>query len=261
MAAPPSAPPILYFWDDRVLYVGPGLPATSHSHHAIQICIPLSGELRLRAGPWDAWREYRGAVIAADARHESDVAVESLVAVWLDPGSREARGLRQARAPRSLAPLEEEELAALRPRLLRCWRQRWESSRAARLLDAVVRSLARRRWVDAEIDPRVARVAELARSGRHGRRWLPELAASVCLSPSRLEHLFTAEMGIPMRRYVLWQQLRRAARGLAAGSSVTEAAHAAGFSDTGHLSRTFRRFLGFAPSSAFSPQLSRIVQA
>ncbi len=252
---------VLYFWDDRVLYMGPGLPATVHAHQAIQVCIPLSSKLRLRSGPPAPWREYSGAVIAANQPHESDLAVDVLATFWLDPGVGEARELMQCRSSQPITPFEEPQLAALLPQFLACWRERWEPSRAASLLDEAVRALTPSLDPNVEIDPRVARAAEIARSNRHRRRWLSGLAAAVSLSPSRLEHIFTSEMGIPLRRYLLWQRLRRAVQELADGSSVTQAAHSAGFSDAAHLSRTFRRMLGFTPSSAFRLHVSRIVQA
>jgi AraC-like DNA-binding protein len=99
------------------------------------------------------------------------------------------------------------------------------------------------------------------RSRSDGRSPLKELAALVALSPSRLEHLFKTTTGVSLRHYLLWQRLRRAVEELATGSSVTRAAHSAGFSDTAHLSRTFRRMLGFTPSSALQRQGSSFVQA
>src|SRR6266481_5803252 len=49
-----------YFWGARALYLGPGLPATVLSHHAVQVCIPLSGTVRLRTGARAEWRHYEG---------------------------------------------------------------------------------------------------------------------------------------------------------------------------------------------------------
>ena len=50
------------------------------------------------------------------------------------------------------------------------------------------------------------------------------------------------------RRYLLWLRLQDAVRELAAGAPATDAAHAAGFADSAHLSRTFRRMFGITPS-------------
>jgi len=39
------------------------------------------------------------------------------------------------------------------------------------------------------------------------------------------------------------------------GASLTEAAHAAGFFDSAHFSRTFRQTFGFAPSTVLGATL------
>ena len=54
--------------------------------------------------------------------------------------------------------------------------------------------------------------------------------------------------GLPLRRYVLWLRLRDVLLSLAEGASLTEAAHAAGFADSAHMSRTFRDMFGVRPS-------------
>ena len=76
---------------------------------------------------------------------------------------------------------------------------------------------------------------------------LESLAERAGLSPSRFMHVFTESLGVPLRPYLLWLRLQHAAGRLLAGESATEAAHAAGFSDAAHLSRTFRRILGTTP--------------
>lgn len=252
---------LLYFWGERVLYIGPGLPATLHAHHATQVCIPLSGTIRLRPGPPAPWQEYSGALIPADQPHDSDVAVDLLATFWLRPGVADARKRMPCTTSQRIIPLERQPLADLLPKFLACWSQRWAPDRADSLLSETLRALSRRRPFDTRLDSRVVRIMEIVGSGRLGSPWLPELAASVALSPSRLEHLFRSEVGISLRRYLLWQRLQWAVRELASGSSVTRAAHSAGFSDTAHLSRTFRRMLGFTPSSALELQVSRFVQA
>ena len=53
---------------------------------------------------------------------------------------------------------------------------------------------------------------------------------------------------MPFRRYRAWQRLRAAIREVAGGSSLTAAAHAAGFADQAHFTRSFRRTFGAPPS-------------
>jgi AraC-like DNA-binding protein len=60
-------------------------------------------------------------------------------------------------------------------------------------------------------------------------------------------HVFTTSLGIPIRPYLLRLRVQQAAGAIAAGRTVTEAAHVAGFADAPHLTRTFRRVFGITP--------------
>ncbi|WWL46237.1 helix-turn-helix transcriptional regulator [Pseudomonas parakoreensis] len=74
-----------------------------------------------------------------------------------------------------------------------------------------------------------------------------ELAALVHLSPTRFSHWFVEQTGLPLRSYAKWLRLTQAVRHLASGEPITTAAHASGFSDSAHFSRTFRSLLGIDP--------------
>jgi AraC-like DNA-binding protein len=77
---------------------------------------------------------------------------------------------------------------------------------------------------------------------------LRDVAAAVHLSPSRLRHLFVQETGTTFRGYVLWLRINRAVAAMMDGCTWTDAAHETGFSDSAHLSRTFRRMFGINPA-------------
>ena len=251
-----TSPGRLYFWGSRALYLGPDVPAIVHSHHAIQVCIGLSGPVRLRTGASTRWGNYAGAIIPSNVPHETDVPAELLATFWLDPDTPNAKRLVSPSVGRAILHIDREKLDQLLPKLHACWRALCDSKRAAEVLDEVVRILASSQQA-APTDPRVARACKLLAAAR--RAPLEEIAAGVSLSASRLSHLFRAELGLPPRRYQLWLRLRDAIGELQNGCSVTEAAHAAGFADVAHLSRTFRRMLGFTPSTLL--QVSRFVQA
>jgi AraC-like DNA-binding protein len=71
-------------------------------------------------------------------------------------------------------------------------------------------------------------------------------------------HFFKQEMGLTIRRYVLWQRKLLAMKRMAVGDSITTAAHTAGFADAAHLTRTYRQLSGVSPSEIW--QNSRFVQ-
>ncbi|WP_336207177.1 helix-turn-helix transcriptional regulator [Nonomuraea sp. LPB2021202275-12-8] len=83
---------------------------------------------------------------------------------------------------------------------------------------------------------------------RRGPVRLRTVADAVHLSPSWLAHLFSAHVGIPLRPYVRWLRLQRAIDLVAAGETLTAAAHSAGFTDSPHFTRVFRHTFGNAPS-------------
>ncbi|MNR25542.1 DNA-binding transcriptional regulator AraC [compost metagenome] len=85
------------------------------------------------------------------------------------------------------------------------------------------------------------------------------LASKVFISSSRLIHLFTDQVGIPIRKYMLWRKLLLALQEMITTKNMTQAALKAGFSDAPHFNRTFKRMFGLNPSSLLKN--SQIIQA
>lgn len=79
---------------------------------------------------------------------------------------------------------------------------------------------------------------------------LTDVAQQVALSPSRLGRLFNEQVGQSFPTYVRWARLRCAVEALRDGASLTDAAHAAGFTDSAHANRVCHEMFGMAPSQA-----------
>ncbi len=79
-----------------------------------------------------------------------------------------------------------------------------------------------------------------------------EVANQLALSESRFLHLFSEELGIAWRPYLLWRRMMCAIQAMINSNSATEAAHLAGFSDSAHLSRTFRKNFGMSIRQALT---------
>lgn len=100
----------------------------------------------------------------------------------------------------------------------------------------------------ADLNAKVKAMIDYVRTNLDGAVKLASAAGIACLSPSRARHLFAEETGLPFKAFVLWLRLERAVACYAAGHSLTEAAHLAGFADSAHLSRTFRKTFGLRAS-------------
>jgi len=98
---------------------------------------------------------------------------------------------------------------------------------------------------DERVESTMSRIRDLVREGRLDKSLTaPELGRAVGLSTSRLAALFREGTGVPIRPFILWTRLQLAVETISTGSSLTEASHAAGFADSAHLARTFRRMFG-----------------
>lgn len=93
-------------------------------------------------------------------------------------------------------------------------------------------------------DARLQRALDQVDALLSGKVSAAAVARAAHLSLSQLERLFSAQLGLPVRRLVLWRRLRLAIRFILLGSTLTDAAHGAGFADAAHFSRTMRSLFG-----------------
>ena len=215
--------------------------ADFHAHHAIQITACLTGALTLENA--DESLSAPILAVAADARHRFE-ARGLLAFIFVEPESRLGRALTEALfSERDLLPLDAERLAPLLAPLRATFEAPLDSSallRAGRaVVDALVPATAPRLP-----DPRVQRIVAHATAHVDEPLSLADAAAGIHLSPSRLRHLFVEQTGLAFKTYLLWLRLVRAVQVYSEGQSLTEAAHAAGFSDSAHFSRIFKRTFG-----------------
>src|SRR5581483_4394695 len=233
----------LHLWPERLLLLGPAFDTAFHRHHAAQFCIGLEGAVRLRREREAAWTSAAGFFVPPDAPHQFDAGGGAVALLYLEPESLAcAAPLRRQAQAGPFAMADEAALAALR-RLHGGSGE--DPEMALRGFGGAAPAAGRSR------DPRVAAALQWIAAHLEAPVRLAAVAAAVHLSPGHLAHLFSAEVGVPLRRYVLWRRLRAALERAFAGDSLTAAAHAAGFADSAHLSRTFRANFGVTPSFLF----------
>jgi AraC family transcriptional regulator len=227
-----------------------------HAHHAIQITLALAGDFELRA---DGERLTGPAVaVAADASH---IFKASGLAAFLfvEPESSAGQALAASSFDgKALQPLSGPGLRPLLDRLAAGFRANADDAALIGLGREILAALAGSNEA-AATDSRVQAMMAYAGDNLEHPVSLASAASAVCLSPSRARHLFVEQTGLPFRTFVLWLRIKRAVEIFAAGASLTEAAHEAGFADSAHFSRTFRRNFGL-PAAALRVN-SRFVRA
>ncbi len=93
-------------------------------------------------------------------------------------------------------------------------------------------------------DERVQRALHTLDQQLSGKVSAQSLAQAAHLSLSQLERLFVSQLGVPVRRLVMWRRLRLALDLAVNGHTLTAAAHGAGFADSAHFSRTMKQLFG-----------------
>jgi AraC family transcriptional regulator len=242
----------------QALYGGAAGDTRLHRHHALQLVVGLPGpfEAQLGCGGPPAWCE--GLLVASDAEHRVDGRGRAVAIYYVDGSSGEARALSRC--------LEGEDARALAPEV-----PELRSILQAALAEPGPAALRRLRARVAEIlrcpspvlpegDPAVLAAAAQLEERLAAPLGVPELARRTGLRQRELSARFRKETGLTIRRYVLWLRLKAAVASLGERRTLTEAAHAAGFADAAHLSRTFVEMFGVVPSESVAASSLRVLE-
>ncbi|WP_378731162.1 helix-turn-helix domain-containing protein [Nocardia brasiliensis] len=223
-------------------FAGEILPTELHAHHAVQIvaaCTPV-----VVVDGSGVRRQGTHIIVPTDAPHRVCVGAAHGIAVYLDPETvAGAAADRRAHLhgwaqPLSVDPARTPSVDSTPGQL------------AGHVADVLADLLRNNPAPSADDRQGVVAAAlqllpDLVRDGSvRG----SDVARQLGISATRLTHLFTEQVGIPLRRYILWLRLHIAMTRVMAGDDVTTAAAAAGFTDSAHLTRTCRRTFGLPPS-------------
>lgn len=236
-------------WEEQALFIGKAADTGLHESPAIKICVALSDQFMLRTGENGQGRQFSAAIIAPGQYHAIDGRQNEMAMLVTVPEAELAQPINSLFDESGIIELS----AELSSKLKLIFVKRAECGSVMdeivcqQMMELICSQIPLKS--NSIMDSRVTKSIDWIRSGREEGISVKEIAAGVDLSESRFSHLFTENVRIPVRRYLLWLRLRDAIHLLAAGVSLTNAAYDAGFADSSHLTRTFRAMLGITPSA------------
>lgn len=250
----------VFLSQDYGLYLGHAADTSWHATHAIKIAISWTGQFRI-ATQDNNWHYTQAAMIAADTNHRLDGSGNQLALFYLVPETSLARNITGEYLQKEIIDLPQATVRSLQGELhnissqinSQISNQSCNGEIMQWLYEMLSQSLIAQPQ-DQILDDRIDEILQYLNTMEASPEELlriEQLAAHVSLSPSRLSHLFAEQIGLPLRRYLLWWRLRSALDEMVNCDSITSVAHKVGFADAAHLSRTFRQMLGLSPSELF----------
>ena len=228
------------------LFVGTSGNNQPHRHHAIQLAVGIVGEVGIDT-PGSPTLRAHAVLIPADCTHA--LAPGPVGLLYLEPESQRGNAIAEF-SRNSPAVIPNDHAAKLRACITSKQREAPEET-VGRLVELVTGSAAPIHAV-AKIDPRVSTAKNMIQAHLTAPPQVKDLARAAACSESHLRTLFRCHVGLSIKRYRLWAKLRVAMGAHLNGANLTESAHAAGFADAAHMTRTFRAMFGTSPTNALA---------
>ncbi|PJZ47419.1 AraC family transcriptional regulator [Leptospira brenneri] len=220
-----------------------------HAHYAATLAISLEKDITIET---ELGREnYRVALVGSNTHHRTISPGVEMIALLIDPETYEFGSISKYIASGEVKRLDIQNFLPLINSLWSLYYGDLNNDEATKLQLDLLRTVYPFERLETNIDPRIQKIAQKIRMEVPDSIRMNEIGKDFSISEDRLIRLFKEKLGIPLRRYLLWVRILRAVKELKAGNNLTEAAHAAGFSDSAHFSRTFKENFGFIPSLFF----------
>lgn len=233
----------LYYFGERILLAVFGIETEEHSHFAASLLFSRKEAFLIRDS--EGKEQFtKGILLPPNYKHTLFAKDKEMLILQLDPRSEEYKRIPKALLGVHLPdPILDKVQRLVKP----AFESPLDCKAARNLYNQIILSLGSE-VLPFPNDVRIQKAILWIKQAIPESIRLTDLSEDLGISPDRFMHLFKEKMGIPLRQYVLWQRLHRAASLLQEGSNLTDASHGAGFSDQAHLSRTFKKMFGVPPS-------------
>jgi AraC family transcriptional regulator len=228
--------PLLYIWDSKAMYIGTGFETGVHAHNAFQVIIALDGKTKVEIE--GTWIENSLFLLKPNTNHR--IQLLGNVAMFLV----------DAEVSRLTSITQGSISSKVIEKLKSCFLNPYETKYALKLFEEVLSELGFGSILNSSVkDDRIQKCLEYIEVNLNEELNMESLCKVNGLSESSFSHLFSKEVGIPFRRYLLWKRLKKSISIYLDGrKSLTEVSQEMGFSDQAHFSNAFKDVFGIRPT-------------
>lgn len=236
--------PLLYLWNSKAMYLGSSFETGEHSHNAVQIVVSLQGKIKIAIN--GEWKEGDFFIIPPNTRHKT-VFLGMVGMLYAD-----AEDVRFVAQKNEMSGIPVETIEKLKA----SFRSPPDVETAEKVYDEVMREAGFFRQQSTLMDERIRKCLDYIDTHSSESLSMEKICHDLHISESTFSHLFSKEVGIPFRRYLIWKRLKNAVYYfINADCSLTEAALEAGFTDQPHFTKSFKEIFGVQPSYIFGKKL------
>lgn len=232
------------FWDkDNIAFISNYVEATEHSHCVLQVFLSFDEPLEVIVG--GERLNGKCIIINKNVQHKFSCNNTTYLSILIEPCSNFAKELiNQLNGDYLIFNNVLEDIQHKASMLI-------DTNDKEKYIDFVqsfADYLGVKRNANAS-DERIVELIELLQNCDCYDHTIDSFAKEICLSPSRLSHLFCAQIGVPLKSYILFHQLEKAFTAILSGQSITDAAMLAGFNSPSHFAATVKKWMGMPVSA------------
>lgn len=229
------------FWDvDRISILTDVMDASSHSHAMMQFFVCTEGRLNIRVGRDRP--DTKCILVNKNVKHSFKAGNRVCFTVIIEPVSDLGLALDALLAGRDSYIVDDSKADSIIARVIRL-KDQPDKETYSELMDAVYDCFDITPS-HKQLDERIVEFLEMLKHCSCDDHSIEAYADKLCLSASRLSHLFSEQVGIPIKRYLILHQLERAFEEILQGERITKAAMDAGFDSPSHFAAVVKSLMG-----------------
>ena len=236
----------LYVWNGLSMFWGTSFHTDPHLHNTLQLVFDIDRQFKLKDIASD-WTSYSAAIIKNGHMHQLDSCGSIQLFIYLDKDSRFAKELTDRYLLNvGIASFDDPVLSKLSTRF---FKKLLVNNDCKRLLEGCQFILKTLLDDDSpkDLDDRIRQAIRYITSTPNKKFKVKAVAEHVCLSESRLRHIFKEQVGQPIQNFILWMKVVDSLGLVLKGNPIGRTAIETGFWDSAHMYRSYKELLGVAP--------------